>query len=565
MSATQPAQPSANASARSAAAATAAGNLKSVLERLRQTLDRLASAGGGSPAGPIGGWNPAGLGAAGMGGVASVATSGAGIGLAAAQNLANQIQQTMNATAAGFAASMAQAGKTWRSNLGSAQAQWNKSAHQAQTVFSKASHRSAQTFERYFDATIGLGINAVGRGASFSAQIARDAWKNPRGFAAGAAGSAWGFGTDFYSAWRNAHQGGLPLGGRGAVWGQAIGLGARRAWATAQAMGAHGLGAFANMARVGNTPIPHGDAFDQWWAQRSHYRGKFAAQNLARGARRHGKRARRFGVHLGRHAARRAIMARRAFGGAQPFLGAMARSGMMAAGSAGLGIAAGVAGVAGTALSVIGTAVSIGASIVGTGVAIAALAKVMKDHAEHKVVENRYLSRYNGGLANAYMALDMGDLRRDIDMAHRTGGSSSALVASVNGLRDNWQESNVFFQEVSNRIGIMGASFVGEIGKALIPGFQAGGNLLNQIDPNGAVSGGAAAGLAAALMSLLTDPANFNPLNMMGPAQAAAKKAATAQANLLMNPPQMENPAGQLLHTLANPPGPVLKRPTPNW
>ncbi len=254
--------------------------------------------------------------------------------------------------------------------------------------------------------------------------------------------------------------------------------------------------------------------------------------------------------------------------------------------SVGKGAAARAALHSATGKGGLGTVGSLGVAMGRVNALVAAYSTLnksveqMRAQAEHTVAHNRNLSRFDGGIGSAYHQLDMGDFRRNVNVARSTQGSTIALVRAVDQMRENWQAADIFKADSTNRMSIMAASFSSEFARASSPFYQGAKALVDKVDPNGAVGGGIAAGMGAGIGHILNHPMGWlgmmmnpigaawgavtgNPNNPLVQAQAAAGQAAGAQAAALMSPPEHNNWAGEQLHNLAKAPGPFLPRRTP--
>ena len=111
------------------------------------------------------------------------------------------------------------------------------------------------------------------------------------------------------------------------------------------------------------------------------------------------------------------------------------------------------------ALTVVGS--PIGGMVVGVTEAVASAIRngiglARGSHAEQVAANNRHRAQHNGAVSGAYTALDTAQHWRDVDLSRRTQGSTFNVAKAVNDMRDNWQDGNVFLQELTNRLGIMG-------------------------------------------------------------------------------------------------------------
>ncbi len=478
--------------------------LVEVLKKLRETLASMRS-GLGSGMGNAGG--------------TGVGTWGAGA-MASLQGIAGSVKQTLDQTATAFASSMASTQRAWKAGLVGGQAAWTASVDAFRTHFGAASSSVAARFEKAFDATVGRGIDLMDRGFIATARAAQKVWTNPVGAVGDPIRAAWGFGSDFVSNWRHATPGGVPVGGLGAAWGTATGLG----WQA--------------LTRGAATTF-----------RSTHRRFARAVAGMRRGF---GRRARYSWIRAGRAYARSRSVGVAARAGAAAFAGR------------------GLAGLAAGAIPIVG-------QVVTAYNAFNAMVMHMKGEAERFAGENRHWSRYNGSLASEYQRADMGDLRRSFSYARQTSGSSINLVRAVDQMRDDWQGYHVFEGEVKNRVGGFFAGFAGQMGKDWSAGVAPITAKIQQVDPNGLVSTGAGSGFAAAINSLpgeVKKAAFDDPLlalltlgavpiyrGIYNAGQVGAN-VATNKVNGLATPPQNDNLLGRAMHQLAKP-GPNLRRPTP--
>ncbi len=370
-----------------ATAAFQPGGLKDTLEKLRQVLENLAGGAlGGAAPGSLGGLG--GLGSAGLGAASGVGAAFGQMGIASVQAMAQQVRRTTMATADAFTASMGRVQRTWTGAVGQFNRGFSSATAGFQSRFTQSTGQLARGFERAFDASIGRVIHGVGRASTASARVARRAWTNPAGFAAGAGRGAIDFARDFASAWKNAAKGGIPVGGLGAVWGQNVRMG----WQNVTS-----------------------------WTGRQGRRFGRGIGGFRRGATRGlGRRFRHARIRAARAFNRTGNVGAMAGAGIRGFAGAKAMAGL------------GEVGVALTALT-------------GT-------LKAMQSNFEGINAGNRALSGYSGSIAAAFGQLALGDLHRNVKLARATEGSAVTLANVTNQSREVQGSFDRLNAGVNNRV-----------------------------------------------------------------------------------------------------------------
>jgi hypothetical protein len=93
--------------------------------------------------------------------------------------------------------------------------------------------------------------------------------------------------------------------------------------------------------------------------------------------------------------------------------------------------------------------------------------KGLHDFAETTVEANRHLGMYSAEVAGAYMRLSLGNFRRNLDLADRTGHGTADLVRAVDAMRDALQPYRAASTSLGNQAAGAAAGFTGELAMKL--------------------------------------------------------------------------------------------------
>ena len=377
-------------------------------------------------------------------------------GLGSVQGLVGSIKQAFDQASGSFVDAMSRTQRAWKANIGDGRAAWSASVDTFRTAFNATASGVASRFKQAFDATAtaGRAFNATRQAAVAAARQAStpvaDSFRAARNFAA-----------DFASGWKHAAPGGIPVGGFGAAWGQAIGLGwqgIRAGAARSVARGRRALGrarksawggvkwarsrrtsvarAFRTGAKAVAARASNLGRFGRAWAGQANAFGRRAAASLARRAGGFGRGA----AALGRGAFGRAraawTQARRAYG----------KTGSVAA-----AFKAGAQGLLG-ARAVAG----LGQLVVATQ-AFAGAMKTVRASFEEANDANRRFARFGGQTGLAFNQLAIGDHLRDFRLARDNDSGAAMLARLTNRSRDIAVSFEDLKLGASNRVNGAGA------------------------------------------------------------------------------------------------------------
>lgn len=150
---------------------------------------------------------------------------------------------------------------------------------------------------------------------------------------------------------------------------------------------------------------------------------------------------------------------------------------------------AGAGQAAGAALAKLAGAAGVVGAILPSAAQFAYRAyRSAEGYAEGRFEINRRHANYSASTAQAYAHVEMGDVRRSIQLAHANADTAVSLARNVDQMRNSFQSANILGDAIGNRLGVAGARGVAWANAYYEPLVKDMTNWLGRNDPGGATT-----------------------------------------------------------------------------